>query len=243
MGERFGAAQTDIDAVKSWLSSQGLHVEDVSNSRVRIHFSGSAANVGAAFGAEMHNYAVNGEKRVSISGGPRIPASLASIVRAVQGLESVNEKSHAYQGKVRSHPAMLKDDHPDLTNCSTTPCVNFITPNDFATIYGINPVYLQNITGKGETIAIIGRSRVLMADIENFQTRTGLAIKDPTVIVPPKGIDPGPPADADTGGDTPADQFEATLDVTRATSVAPDAALVLVISKSAPTGSGIYLAS
>lgn len=39
IGERFGATQADIDAVSDWLRSQGLAVEAVSNSRLRLQFS------------------------------------------------------------------------------------------------------------------------------------------------------------------------------------------------------------
>src|SRR4051812_27344768 len=92
IGEWFGVPQEDIAAVTSWLEAQGLRVDAVSNSRTRIRFSGTADKVGAAFGAALRKYAVNGEQRVAISDSPRIPASLASIVQAVDGLHSVNEE-------------------------------------------------------------------------------------------------------------------------------------------------------
>jgi len=50
VGERFGASQHDIDAVATWLRSQGLVVDAVSASRTRLRFSGDAAHVGAVPG-------------------------------------------------------------------------------------------------------------------------------------------------------------------------------------------------
>ena len=82
-----------------------------------------------------------------------------------------------------------------------------------------------------------------MPDIENFQKLSGLPIKAPTILIPSNGIDPGPPLS--TGGTKPADgdQFEATIDVTRAGSVAPGATIILVISANSATTGGIEIAS
>jgi len=56
VGERFGVSANDITALSEWLRSQGLHVDSVSNSRVRLTFSGHAAAVGKAFSAEMRYF-------------------------------------------------------------------------------------------------------------------------------------------------------------------------------------------
>ena len=117
---------------------------------------------------------------------------------------------------------------------------SLLLPGDFAAIYNVNPVYQQNINGAGQTIALIGRARVYMPDIENFQMRSGLPTKDPIEIVPPGGVDPG---NAVSSGKVPGDQTEATIDVTRATSVAPCATIKLVISGAAHNLNGIAVAS
>src|SRR5476651_1501306 len=39
VGEQFGASPQDIGAVTSWLQAQGLRVDGIANSRVRIEFS------------------------------------------------------------------------------------------------------------------------------------------------------------------------------------------------------------
>ena len=68
---------------------------------------------------------------------------------------------------------------------------HYIFPADFAAIYDLASAYQQGINGAGQTIAIISRARVYLPDIENFQTLAGLPAKDPTIIVPPGGSDPG----------------------------------------------------
>jgi hypothetical protein len=48
-GERFGVAKPDLDAITSWLTSQGFRVNIVYPSGMLIDFSGTAAQVRRAF--------------------------------------------------------------------------------------------------------------------------------------------------------------------------------------------------
>lgn len=241
VGERFGAGPADIEAVKQWVTSQGLQVDLVSNSRARIWFSGTAAEVGSAFGSRMHFYAVGDEKRISIADAPRIPAGLSNIMQSVLGLETVHARSR-HLGAMQ--PQISPEVGPDYTTCSGATCKHYISAADFATIYDVNPVYQQGINGLGQAIAIIGRANVYLPDIENFQIRMNLPVKDPVTIIPPNGIDPGP-AQSTPPSDTKTldDQREATLDVTRSNSVAPAATIKLVISAKATTVDGTVVAA
>lgn len=237
LGLRFGPSQHDLDAITIWLRSQSLRVDSVANSRVRVQFSGTASAVGNAFGSEMHYYLVDGEQRLSIAAEPQIPAALAGIIKSVSGLFTIN-----YQASYEMTPALFSADGvqgvigPNLTLSSGA---HIVSPADFATIYDLNAA---GATGAGQTIAVIGRARVNPADITNFQTLTGVTFNLPTVIIPVGGMDPGPPQTAPpTSGSASGDQGEATLDVTRAGSIAPGATLDLVVSTSA--SGGIVIAS
>ena len=237
IGQRFGASQHDLDAITSWLQSQSLQLVSIANSRVRIQFSGPASAVANAFGAEMHYYSIDGEQRFSISAEPQIPAALAGIVKSIDGLYTVKiAPSHVMgtaQALVRSTAEGSQGDvNPDFTGSTG---VHYIFPADFAKIYDVNN---GSITGAGQTIAVIGRSRVYQPDIANFQSLAGLAQHAQTEIIPPNGIDPGPAA---SSGGASGDQGEATLDVTRTTSIAPGATIDLVVSSNA--GGGISIAS
>jgi pseudomonalisin len=247
IGQRYGVSASDIESMKGWLESQNLHFDSVSNSLVRIHFSGTASAVGNAFGSEMHYYMVNGEKRISISGEAQIPAALADVVQSVTGLYTVNPRPMSGASAGLMSQAKITVDSagspsPALAStCSGSPC-DFIAPADFAVIYDVNSVYQNGIHGEGQTIAIIGRSAVNPADITNFQMRAALPQVAPTVIVPPNGI--APPAPATTTVANPSgDQLEATLDVTRAGSIAYGATIDLIISANTMTGSGLDIAS
>ena len=237
LGERFGVSANDIAAATNWLASENLQVETVSNSRVLIAFSGSAAAVGEAFRAPLHQYVVNGEQRISIASDPSIPAALAPVIRAVAGLYTV-KLNPMHRGGAGSLAALLPNASPEGTFGSN----HYLFPADFAAIYDLNSIYASEINGAGQAIAIIGRSRVDNADVENFQKLSGLPVQDPTVIIPPNGVDPGPPVTTQVQS-PPGDQLEATIDVTRAASVAPGATIDLVVSKSAGGYDGLYFAT
>lgn len=245
VGERFGVAQADLEAVSGWLRGQGLHVDSLANSRTRLTFSGTAAAIGAAFATEIHRYGVNGKSLLAPADAPRIPASLHEIIKSISGLYTIGEHPGYGAGAAMLSAPAAAQAAPGGSFCDGSGCRHYLFPADFATIYGIAPVYQRRIDGSGQTIAIIGRARASFADIENFQLRSGLAVRDPLVIVPPDGVDPGPPLTScgGAGCTVPEDQFEATIDVTRATSVAPGAAIDLVVSADTASRSGLRIAA
>jgi subtilase family serine protease len=238
IGQRFGASQTDIAAVSEWLRAQGLRVDSVANSRMMIDFSGTASLVGAAFATEMRYYEVNGERRIATADDPQIPAALANVIQSVSGLYTIHNRPYHGARRVRVPATGEGSASPAGSLCNDGVCTYFIFPADFSTIYDLNSV---TVTGTGQTVGIIGRARVYDPDIENFQTQSALAIKDPTVIIPPLGVDPGPPDG--TVNPAPDDQGEATLDVMRSTSIAPGATIDLIVSANTESQDGIQIAA
>ena len=171
IGKRFGASSHDIHAVTVWLESQNLHVDSVSNSRERIVFSGPASAVASAFGAEMHYFTVGSEKRISITAEPQIPAALGPVIKSVSGLYTVKLYAQ-YEAPPCSGGTWLSGlreaSRPSGSGftCGGTPCY-VVFPADFATIYNVNGV-TGGINGAGQTIAVVGRSRVA---IRHFKLR------------------------------------------------------------------------
>ncbi len=236
IGKRFGASSHDIHAVTVWLQSQNLHVDSVSNSRVRIVFSGPASAVANAFGVEMHYFKVGGETRISINAEPRVPAALAAVIKSISGLHTIKIYPQHGVSRVQAPGDSLSwgagsvsSDGSGFT-CGGTPCY-VIFPADFATIYNVKGI-TGGINGAGQTIAVVGRSGVCDSDISNFASAAAVTPNIPTVIVPPLGFTP--PAPVCTGSAS-GDQGEATLDVTRSGSIAQGATIDLVVSQSNPT--------
>lgn len=223
VGERFGLSDQDVETLSVWLQSQGLHINWVSPSRIFIAFGGTAADVGKAFHTELHSYRVSGEERISASSDPKIPAALFPAIKAIHGLYTIENR-----------PALRMDaaesNSPDFNSNSGS---HYLTPADFAIIYDLP----ATLTGAGQTIGIVDRSRTNFADFDNFRALTGSTFANPTEIVPTAygGVDPGPAATGCTSSPctAPAGQSESTLDVLRAGSVAPGANILLVIDTEA----------
>lgn len=251
IGERFGATQADIDAISTWLISQGLTVQSIANSRTSIRFGGSAADVGRAFGTELHWYAGrNAENRMAPNGEPHIPAALSNAIQGVLGLSDIRFEPQFHAGKTRT--GGVGETRPAMSNCSSGDCSYYVTPGDFARIYGVLGATEQGWNGTGQSIAILGRARVSTADLQAFGDRLGITLPTPEVVIPPDGTDPGPAAtscsDTDLGdgngtcdkpSDLVKDQGEATLDVTRASSVALGATIKLVVSGKVGNNDGL----
>ena len=142
----------DIAAVSSWLQSQGLQVDGVASSRVRIEFNGLAGNVAAAFGAPLHAYLVDGEQMIS-----RRHAADSCIARGHRAVRS----RHSVRSREAAAPFAAPESGSRLANsptlfCSGGVCNHRIGPADFASIYDVNPVYQQGMNGSGQAIAIVG---------------------------------------------------------------------------------------
>ena len=227
IGERFGLSDEELENVTGWLESQGLTVTWVAPSRTFVGFSGRAGDVARAFQIEFAYYQVKGEQRISNTSDPVIPASLAQTIKAIRGFSTVHEEPQ--------HISQIVSAETVLGNG-----LDYLSPADFATIYNLP----STLNGTGQTIGIVARARVSTTDLTNFKNFSGSTFSNPTEIVPTAfgGVDPGaaltskPAANVSTS-----DQAEATLDVTRAGSVAPGAALKLIVSKTTTAGmDGIY---
>jgi subtilase family serine protease len=230
IGERFGVSDADLASVEGWLQSRGLRVNWVSPSRTFVGFGGTAADVGRAFGTELRYYSVNGAQRMSVSSDPQIPQALAPVIGSVRGLFAVDE-----QPAVRA--TAMQSSAPELT---TTSGNHFIAPADFARIYNLP----AGITGAGVTVGIVSWSRTNFADFDNFRAKTGTTFANPTEVVPPGGIDPGPAYTTQQSCNSClSGQMEATLDVQRVGSTAPGASILLVVSSPSGSGDGIGAAA
>lgn len=227
-GAQFGAAQSDITAVTNWLQSEGFTVDNISNGRTVIEFSGTAAVVQRAFGTEIHSYAVNGHQYWANSADPKIPAALAPAIGGVLSL--YNFPIHTQVHAVGKAPATLN-------SAGVKPQVNLggsahaLSPGDYAVIYNSKPLVNSGVNGSGYKIAVLGRSNLNTQDIADFRRVFGLPAIPLQVIV--NGTNPG-----DLGGD---EELEAVLDTSWAGAVAPDATVEFVVSASTNNTDGTFL--
>ena len=219
-GERFGVSDSDAAQVVVWLQEQGMQVEELTAGRRSIIFTGTAAQVQAAFHTPIHIYKIGDEIHHANVNDPEIPAALVQVVGGVVSLHDFH--SEPMHGMVRK-PA------PDLSSGGAY----YLAPADFATIYDLNPLYQQSINGNGQSIAIVARSNINIADVRQFRTFFGLPANDPQIVV--NGTDPGIwSANEET---------EADLDVEWSGAVAKNATIKFVVSKSTNSSDGVDLSA
>jgi subtilase family serine protease len=108
---------------------------------------------------------------------------------------------------------------------------HFLSPGDYAVIYGINSVYMAGIQGASVTIAVVGRTDINPGDVEQFRNIFRLPAAGLQIIF--NGPDPG-----DLGGN---EEAEAVLDTTWSGAVGQAASVDLVVSASTDTTDGVDL--
>jgi subtilase family serine protease len=180
--QRFGPTAVQVSAVRGWLTGAGLRVTAVTSHYVA--FSGTEAEVAAAFGIALRHYRVDGEVQRAPAAPLTVPADVASSVLTVLGLAT---------GSVHVTP--------DTTSGQTTPvnlaeCSRYwgqrratglppayghqldydlcgYTPDQFRVAYGVGG---SGLTGKGVTIAIVdqGASPTLVSDVNTYSRRHGI---------------------------------------------------------------------
>lgn len=83
IGDRFGPAGADTDAIVGWLSASGFSVSRVSKAKRFVEFSGTVGQVNSAFHTQIHEYMANGAPHHANATEVRIPQALAGIVAAL----------------------------------------------------------------------------------------------------------------------------------------------------------------
>ncbi len=207
--DRFGLAQSAIDNIAAWLGGANLKVLSIARGRNAISFSGGVRQVESAFGTEIHNYVVGGEKHFANATAPSVPAAIAGYVRAIRGLDDFRMKP-----TLQVRPLMEK-------YTSGTAGTHYLAPDDIAAIYDMKPLLNGGITGAGQKIVIVGQTDIVVSDIEQFRGFFNLPAADPQQVRVPGTPDPGVLS---------TDLTEADLDIEFAGAAAPNATVIYVYS-------------
>jgi subtilase family serine protease len=215
-GQRYGMSLNDLNKITAWLSSQGFINIKVANGRNEIYFDGTVGQLESAFEIEMHHYLVDGVVHLANAGEPMIPPSLTGAVVNVSGLNDFAPKPRA---KATAH----------LTSYVTGN--HFLTPGDFAAIYGVASLYNAGFDGSGQKIAVIGQSSVSTTDLNNFRSAAGLPASTVTMTLVPS---------TSTSTQCPGDEGESELDLEWSGGVAKGATIIFVYAGlvSGDTGCG-----
>ena len=200
--ERFGLSAPDLNKIRAWLESYGFQVRYMSRSRTWIAFQGTADQVERAFAAQVHRYRDQGQIRYANTRTLSIPAGLDGIVTGIGGLDNFPTESD-----IRYVP-----------NYNNSDGSHRLAPGDLAAIYDIASLYQEGIDGTGQTIAIVGESRLNLSDVAAFRARFNLPANVPQTLLVPGFPDPGMNSAA----------IEAALDVEWSGAVARNASILYV---------------
>jgi len=220
-GEQFGPADSDIQTLRNWLSSQGFSNLQITNGKTLITFDGTAGQVRNAFHTDIHRLSVNGKEHFANMQEPQIPEALAPVIAGVAGLHNFHPQPLVKRfGKFQRN----------MKTGEITPLFTYTNVNG-GTFYGVGPADFNEIynvpstlDGTGVSIAVVGQSNINIQDVRDFRSIFGLAANDPQIIL--NGPDPGLVS---------GDQGESDLDVEWAGAIAPKATIKFVASQSTAT--------
>ena len=212
-GGRFGAGAGDLALIRSWLESAGLQVTDTARGRHWIAVTGNAAAAGRAFHTEFHHYLVNGKLHFANATAPSIPAAFGGVVAGIYGLHDFHPQPMVLPAVSAAAPQ------------ATISGAHYIAPDDFATMFDLQPLYGAGVNGTGQSIAVIGQTAINLSDIRSFRSQFKLPASDPQLML--YGRSPG-----NLGG---LDLVEADLDIEWSGAIAPNATVIFVYSEDAFT--------
>lgn len=249
-GSTYGVAQADLDTLTNWLQNHGFTIQETPASRMEIRFSGTAGQVESAFHTEMHAVTYRGASHIANTSDIQLPSALTPVVAGVKALHNFFPRTaHHMTPLLRrdasgrwtsvepgrtlprsSLPSGFQSSTPKSAGAQPAFGVSYngsqfelMTPYDMATIYNYKSLWNAPtpINGTGQTIAIAGRSNIVLSDVASFRSATGLPANTPNIVI--TNSDPGTTSLVD-------DRAENTIDVEWAGAAAPGASITLVIS-------------
>lgn len=250
----YGPQQSDIAQVTKWLQSQGLQVKGVTSDGLMVHFSGNVSAVNGAFKASMHSYEIHGEKHFANASPVQIPAALSPVVQGVTlhnffpkpqhtdvGVINKDKTSGRWRTVATAAATGTSKPTPQFTVPGGTkePQTTYdLVPADFNTVYNVNPLWSQGNRGAGQTIVVLERTDINLADVATFRQAFLPADAKGTVSIwHPTGL--GACVDPGTNGD----EGEAALDAEWAGAAAPDANIVVASCADTTATFGAFLAA
>lgn len=202
---RFAPPAAERDRVTSWLRSQGLQVVSQSANGLEITVEGRVSRIEQSFGTRLYTYQEGKERFYANAQVVKLPAAVAAVVVSVSGL---NDQGRERPQIARSEIARLgSQSHAHREGQA-------LTPQDIATAYDLQPLYHQEITGNGTTIALVEYADYDPNDIATYDSQFGINGNVERVAV---GTARGSGAGLGEGQD------ECELDIEMANAVAPDA--------------------
>ena len=197
MAARYQPSAADYQKVVDWLVQQGFTIRRQDPGHMAIFASGPVSQLTGKFSMKFARVMQDGTEYTSAITAPVVPADIRPLLIGINGLQP------------HLHP------HRHLINSTSGAGAPF-EPSQLAQAYDATPLYNYNITGQGQTIAIVIDTFPNTSDLTAFWTDFGVNRGSATVSF----IDVVPPP---AGHSLPAPSGEETLDTEISSSIAPGA--------------------
>ncbi|MBV8414389.1 MAG: IPTL-CTERM sorting domain-containing protein [Verrucomicrobia bacterium] len=196
MAARYEPLTADYEAVAAWVRNQGLTITREDGNHLAIFARGNISQIAQALRVTFSRVTFEGKEYTSAIDAPSVPATLSPILLGINGL----------QPHIRPHSRLIVK--PSSLTGTNPPYL----PSQIAQADNATSLYSSNITGEGESIAIVIATFPYTSDLVSFWTTYGVnqTINNIQFIQVVSGTLPAPSG-------------EETLDTEWSSSIAPGA--------------------
>ncbi len=243
--QQFAPSQSQVNAVQSWLRSQGFRVDYTPLNNHYVAAEGTVAQAAAAFATTFGTYSVAGQTLRSPSSDISLPTAIAGFVSGVVGLDESAALVHTNialdappsPAFVNAPPCSIYWNEKNTTSLTGLPAplqapsgytlplpmapCGYV-PSQIRGVYGVS----ASLQGNGQTVAIIDAyaSPTIQQDLDQWSANRGMASTNITQVVAPGTMNR--PENKRQG---PQGWYgEETLDVQAVHGMAPNAHIVYV---------------
>jgi kumamolisin len=197
MANKYYPAAADYQKVVDWLAQEGFTIRRQDSSRMSVFASATVDQLQNGLSITFARVTMDGTEYTSAITAPQVPTEVASLVVGINGL----------QPHLRMHRHVILG--PDSTTGSGAP----YEPGQLAQAYDAMSLYDSNVTGTGQTIAIVIDTFPLQTDLNLFWNAYGVTRGDSATVTFVQVV----------SGTLPSPSGEETLDTEWSSSLAPGA--------------------
>ncbi len=152
MAAKYEPSAADYAQVTAWLTAQGFTITRPSATRTAVFARGTIGQIQSAMQLTFARVSNGSAEFTSAISAPSVPAAIAPLLVGVNGL----------QPNVRPHRHLIQ-----RTNSLTGSNPPYL-PSQIAQAYNATPLYASNLTGAGQSIAIVIDTFPNTSDLTSF---------------------------------------------------------------------------
>ncbi len=170
---RFAPTEEEYNTVIAYAKSLGLTVTGTHSNRILLNVSGPTESIETAFNLRLHQYQKSdGRTFYAPNNDPEVPASIASIIHGIVGLDNhavwhtFNRRKQTMEGSMEGLLISNKTSHAHPSGPG-----GGYSPSDLSIAYNLNGVAAN---GSGQIIALFELAAYQASDINEYTKYFGL---------------------------------------------------------------------